>query len=293
MFGIRNSRLAGMAAMLVAVAFFAFMDAGLKQLATHYSAAQVAALRGLSSLPIVTAWSLWAGGVRPLIHVRWSLHLFRGLLAVIMLISFSYGVKTLSLSEAYAIFFVAPLIVTLFTMMFLGERVVGVQWLAIVLGFAGVLIVLKPEGTGFVSLGGLAILCCAVCYSLASVLVRVLGRTDTTYSMMFWMTTMLAVGSTLIALPGWQPIRAEDWGVLAVIAVAGSVAQYCVTVAFQKAPPASVAPLEYSAIAWGALIDYLVWAAVPGLRVYVGAAIVIASGLLLLRHESRTASLAH
>lgn len=282
-----------MAAMLVAVAFFAFMDAGLKQLATHYSAAQVAALRGLSSLPIVAAWSLWAGGVRPLIHVRWSLHLFRGLLAVIMLISFSYGVKTLSLSEAYAIFFVAPLIVTLFTMMFLGERVVGVQWLAIVLGFAGVLIVLKPEGTGFVSLGGLAILCCAVCYSLASVLVRVLGRTDTTYSMMFWMTTMLAVGSTLIALPGWQPIRAEDWGVLAVIAVAGSVAQYCVTVAFQKAPPASVAPLEYSAIAWGALIDYLVWAAVPGLRVYVGAAIVIASGLLLLRHESRTASLAH
>jgi drug/metabolite transporter (DMT)-like permease len=293
MFGIRNSRLAGMAAMLVAVAFFAFMDAGLKQLAAHYSAAQVAALRGLSSLPIVAAWSLWAGGVRPLIHVRWSLHLIRGVLAVIMLISFSYGVKTLSLSEAYAIFFVAPLIVTLFTMMFLGERVVGVQWLAIVLGFAGVLIVLKPEGAGFVSLGGLAILCCAVCYSLASVLVRVLGRTDTTYSMMFWMTTMLAVGSTLIALPGWQPIRAEDWGVLAVIAVAGSVAQYCVTVAFQKAPPASVAPLEYSAIAWGALIDYLVWAAVPGLRVYVGAAIVIASGLLLLRHESRTASLAH
>jgi drug/metabolite transporter (DMT)-like permease len=293
MFGIRNSRLAGMAAMLVAVAFFAFMDAGLKQLAAHYSAAQVAALRGLSSLPIVAAWSLWAGGVRPLIHVRWSLHLIRGLLAVIMLISFSYGVKTLSLSEAYAIFFVAPLIVTLFTMMFLGERVVGVQWLAIVLGFAGVLIVLKPEGAGFVSLGGLAILCCAVCYSLASVLVRVLGRTDTTYSMMFWMTTMLAVGSTLIALPGWQPIRAEDWGVLAVIAVAGSVAQYCVTVAFQKAPPASVAPLEYSAIAWGALIDYLMWAAVPGLRVYVGAAIVIASGLLLLRHESRTASLAH
>lgn len=282
-----------MAAMLVAVAFFAFMDAGLKQLAAHYSAAQVAALRGLSSLPIVAAWSLWAGGVRPLIHVRWSLHLIRGLLAVIMLISFSYGVKTLSLSEAYAIFFVAPLIVTLFTMMFLGERVVGVQWLAIVLGFAGVLIVLKPEGAGFVSLGGLAILCCAVCYSLASVLVRVLGRTDTTYSMMFWMTTMLAVGSTLIALPGWQPIRAEDWGVLAVIAVAGSVAQYCVTVAFQKAPPASVAPLEYSAIAWGALIDYLMWAAVPGLRVYVGAAIVIASGLLLLRHESRTASLAH
>jgi drug/metabolite transporter (DMT)-like permease len=293
MFGIRNSRLAGMAAMLVAVAFFAFMDAGLKQLAAHYSAAQVAALRGLSSLPIVAAWSLWAGGVRPLIHVRWSLHLIRGLLAVIMLISFSYGVKTLSLSEAYAIFFVAPLIVTLFTMMFLGERVVGVQWLAIVLGFAGVLIVLKPEGAGFVSLGGLAILCCAVCYSLASVLVRVLGRTDTTYSMMFWMTTMLAVGSTLIALPGGQPIRAEDWGVLAVIAVAGSVAQYCVTVAFQKAPPASVAPLEYSAIAWGALIDYLMWAAVPGLRVYVGAAIVIASGLLLLRHESRTASLAH
>jgi drug/metabolite transporter (DMT)-like permease len=287
MFGIQNARLAGMAAMLVAVAFFAFMDAGLKQLAAHYSATQVAALRGLSSLPIVWAWSLWAGGWRPLVNVRWPLHIVRGVLSVVMLISFSFGVKTLSLSEAYAIFFIAPLIVTLFTMFFLGEKVVGVQWVAIAMGFVGVLIVLKPEGTGFVSIGGLAIVCCAVCYSLTSVLVRVLGRTDSTYSMMFWMTTMLAIGSTVLALPGWMPIRSEDWGVLALVAVAGSVAQYCVTVAFQKAPPASVAPLEYSAIAWGALIDFVVWQAVPGARVYVGAAIVIASGLLLLRHESR------
>jgi drug/metabolite transporter (DMT)-like permease len=208
-------------------------------------------------------------------------------LSVVMLVSFSFGVKTLSLSEAYAIFFVAPLIVTMFSMFFLGEKVVGVQWLAIALGFLGVLIVLKPEGAGFASIGGLAIMCCAVCYSLTSVLVRVLGRTDSTYSMMFWMTTMLALGATALAIPNWMPIRSEDWGLLALVAVTGSIAQYCVTVAFQKAPPASVAPLEYSALGWGALIDFIVWQAVPGARVYVGAAIVIASGLLLLRHETR------
>jgi drug/metabolite transporter (DMT)-like permease len=282
-----NPRVAGMVAMLAAVALFAAMDTALKILSAHYPAAQVAALRGLVSLPIVLVWSVWAGGVRPLVQVRWPLHLVRGALSIIMMITFSFGMQTLSLSEAYAIFFVSPLVATLFSMWVFGDRVQPVQWVAIGLGFVGVVIVLKPQSVGFVTAGGLAMLVCAICYSMTSVLVRLLGRTDSTYAMMFWMTTMLAVGATLIALPVWIPIRTEDSWLLLLVAVAGSLAQYCITVAFQRAPAASVAPLEYTALAWGAAIDFVIWHAVPPLRVFAGAGIVIVSGMLLLRHEAR------
>ena len=79
---IKHERLAGMAAMLTGVAAFAFMDAGLKLLTAHYPSAQVAALRGLSALPVVFLWVLYAGGATQLVRVRWPLHLIRGVLSV-------------------------------------------------------------------------------------------------------------------------------------------------------------------------------------------------------------------
>jgi drug/metabolite transporter (DMT)-like permease len=276
-----------MGAMLIAVAIFSAMDACLKALAGHYPAPQVAALRGLSSLPVVLVWGLWAGGVRPLLRVRWPLQIVRGVLSVVMLISFSYGVKRLALSETYSIFFVAPLLVTVFSLVLLGERVVSAQWWAIAVGFIGVLVALQPKGTGLVSAGGLAVLGCAVCYSLSIVAMKALSRTDSIFAMTFWMTAMLAIGATAIAWPGWLPIRAADWWLIVMVAVTGSVAQYCITRAFQLAPAASIAPLEYTALAWGLLLDLTIWASLPGLRTLAGAAIVIVSGLILLRHESR------
>ncbi len=287
MFGIQNPRLAGMAAMFVAVAAFAVLDACLKLLAAHYSAPQVAALRGLVSLPLVVVWSLLAGGAAQLIRIRWGLQLLRGALSVVMMISFSFGLQTLGLAEAYAIFFVAPLLVTLLSVLVLGERVVQQQWWAVALGFVGVLIALNPRDGGLVSLAGLSILGTALAYAMTVVLVRVIGRTDTTHSMMFWLTASMALGSLLIALPGWLPIRTQDWVLLAAIAVFGTIAQYFITVAFQRAPAATVAPLEYTALGWGILIDLTVWGAAPAMRMLVGAGFVIVAGLLLLRHERR------
>ena len=283
MLGIRNERLAGMAAMLVGVAAFSFMDAGLKLLTAHYSAAQVAALRGLAALPVVFVWAMYAGGLRQLVHVRWPLHLVRGVLSVFMMITFTFALKSLSLAKAYAMFFIAPLLIAVLSIFMLGERVQRAQWVAIVVGFAGVLIVLRPETGGFGWGGTLAVLGTAVCYSLSSVIVKIIGRTDSTQSMMFWMTCMLAIGATLLALPGWQPIAAEHYPILAGVAVTGAIGQWGITEAFKHAPAASVAPLEYTGLAWVIMIDFAVWSAVPGMRTLLGAALIIASGLYLLR----------
>jgi drug/metabolite transporter (DMT)-like permease len=279
-----------MTAMLIGVASFAFMDAGLKLLTAHYSAAQVAALRGLSALPVVFAWALYSGGVRQLVKVRWPLHLVRGVMAVVMMVTFTYALKSLSLAKAYAIFFVSPLIMALLSIVLLGEQVRRVQWAAIAVGFAGVLIVLKPETSGYGWWPTLAVLGTAVGYAVSSVLVKILGRTDSTPAMMFWMTCMLSIGASLLAAPGWRPISTEHLPVLATVAVTGAIGQWGITVAFKHAPAASVAPLEYSGIAWVTVIDIVVWAAIPTARTLLGALLIIACGLYLLRYEARRAA---
>lgn len=286
----RHDRLAGMTAMLISSGAFAFMDTGLKLLTVHYSAAQVAAVRGLAALPVVFVWAWYSGGLGQLVRIRWPLHIARGVMSVLMMISFVFALRELTLAKAYSLFFVAPLMIAILSIFLLGERVERAQWLAIFVGFSGVLIVLKPESHGFGLVGTLAVLCSALCYALSSVLVRILGRTDTTQSMMFWMTCMLAIGATVIALPEWQPIHNQHYWIILGVAFAGAVGQWGVTEAFRRAPAATVTPLEYSGLAWAMTIDLLVWSAIPAWSTLIGAAVIIGSGLYLLRFESRRAS---
>ena len=102
---MKTHRLAGMVAMLAGVASFSLMDAGLKLLSGDYPPMQVAALRGLSALPLVFAWAMYAGGPRQLLNVRWPLHLIRGVLSIGMMVTFVFGIQQLSLAKTYALHF--------------------------------------------------------------------------------------------------------------------------------------------------------------------------------------------
>ena len=272
--------------MLGGVASFSLMDASLKFLSQHYPSTEVAALRGLAALPVVFVWALYAGGIRQLVRVRWPLHLIRGALSVLMMVTFTFALKELSLAKAYSLFFIAPLLIALLSILMLGERVQRAQWLAIGVGFCGVLIVLKPDTTAFGWAGTLAVLGTALCYALSSTLVKIIGRTDTTQAMVFWMTGMLAFGATLLALPEWQPLLRQHYWLIGGIAITGAIGQWGITEAFKHAPAASVAPLEYSGLAWVILIDLFVWSVTPTARTLAGAAVIIGSGLYLLRFET-------
>ncbi|MCL4722409.1 MAG: DMT family transporter, partial [Gammaproteobacteria bacterium] len=168
----RPSPLRGILAMLLAVACFAGMDAVLKLFTAHYPPLQVGALRGAASLPFVLAWIAVGNRWRELRVVRWQLHLVRGVLALIMLWGFVAAVSVLSLADAYAIFFVAPLLVTALAVPLLGETVGWRRWTAISVGMAGVLWMLQPGGTTLSLYGALAALASAVAYAFAVISVR-------------------------------------------------------------------------------------------------------------------------
>ena len=281
------------ALMLLCVGVFSLMDAGLKTLSAHYPPFQVAALRGASSLPWLLAWALLSTGVAPLLRVRWSLHLLRGVLGITMMAAFVYALRTLPLSTAYSIFFVAPLLITALSVPFLGERVGPRRWIAIAVGFAGVLVVLRPTSAGMLTTAGLAVLLAALGYAVSAITVRVLARTDSTQAMVVWLMLLMAVGAGLLAWPTWTPLRAEHAWIILGIGIAGALGQWAITEAFRLGEASLLAPLEYTALVWGVLLDATLWGVLPDTVTWLGAGIIVASGLYLLRRERVHAEAEH
>src|SRR5947207_1969102 len=214
------------AILLLAVGAFSFIDAGMKVLSSTYPPLQIASLRALASLPLILVWIGFRGGFRQVLRVRFGLHALRAAIGIVMLAALVYGLRRLPLSEAYAIFFVAPLLITVFAALILGERIGWQRWAAVAIGLAGVLIVLRPTGAGVATLAGLSVVICAVGYALSAILVRILGRTDSTESMVFWVLTLMGAGATLLALPQWRPIQPQHWIAIATVGVSGCLGQW-------------------------------------------------------------------
>ncbi|MGH8442592.1 MAG: DMT family transporter, partial [Nevskiaceae bacterium] len=261
------------------------MDAGLKELSAAYPSLQVAALRAAASWPLVVVWILARGHPRTLLNVRWCLHLLRGALGVGMMAAFVYGVRALPLTTAYTLFFVAPLIITLLSKPFLGETIGAHRWLAIIGGFVGVLIAMRPDVAGVATWASVGVLFAATLYAISAITVRVLGRTDSTVSMVFWMLTLVALGAGALALPHWVTVRPEHWLLVGGVGLVGALGQFAITEAFKQAEASIVAPLEYTALIWGVGFDALLWHQLPGASTWVGAAIIVACGIYLIRGE--------
>jgi drug/metabolite transporter (DMT)-like permease len=280
------------AIMLLGVGAFSFMDAGMKVLSSAYPPLQIASLRCLASLPLILVWVGVSGGFRQVLRVRFGLHALRAAIGIVMLATFVYGLRRLPLSEAYAIFFVAPLLITVFAALILGERIEWQRWAAVAIGLAGVLIVLRPTGAGVATLAGLAVVTCAAGYALSAILVRILGRTDSTESMVFWVLTLMGAGATLLALPQWRPIQPQHWIAIATVGVSGCLGQWAITEAFRLGEASFLAPFEYSALIWGLALDWTLWQTLPEARALAGAAVIVASGIYLIRRErsARTAA---
>jgi len=271
--------------MMLAVFMFALMDTVMKLLSQRYPAIQVAALRSLTSLPLIVVYVGVRVGYGDIFRIRWPLHVLRAVLGIAMLSFFAFGIRKLSLAEAYSIFFIAPAIITALSVWFLKEKVNVARWIAIGVGLCGVLVVLRPSGAGFLTIGGLAVLGAAAMYAISAITVGILARTDRSEYMVFWLMVMMSIGASLLAAPGWVAMSMKDAPLLLGLALSGFVGQLAITEAFAKGDASSVAPFEYTALAWAVGLDWLLWQTLPDGWTMAGAAIIIGSGMYLIRHE--------
>lgn len=290
---LANERLRGIASMLAAVCVFAIMDASMKHLSAQYGLFQVTCMRSFSSLAFICLPIAGRGAWSALRPAGPGLHLFRAVLGVTMLASFVYAVQRLSLAETYSVFLCAPLLMTALSVPLLAEHVPLRRWIAIGIGLAGVLLILRPSGAGIASTWALlAAGLSTLCYALSALTVRRLGRTNSNTAMVFWVLALTGTASAVLALPDWHAIPIKDWPWLALIGITGALGQYWVTDAFRRAPPSVVGPFEYTSILWAFAIDWVFWSATPSATLLLGAAIVVVSGIFVIVDEHRMAQLA-
>jgi drug/metabolite transporter (DMT)-like permease len=285
----------GIGCIVIAMLLFTVIDTLVKWLSARgYATWQLVFCRSLFSfIPILLLIRL-RGGPRLLRTARLKDHLVRAAVGLGALWTWFYSYRQLPLADAYALAFSAPLFMTALSVPLLGERVGVHRWGAVAVGFAGVLAMVQPGGGVFDAAAGW-VLVSAVLYALAMIQVRGLGTTEPALTTVFYFTALCTVASALsLPLVGRWPETWLDGGLMVAVGLLGGVAQICLTQAYRLAPVATIAPFDYTAMVWAVLLGLAVFGEAPGWPVLIGSAVVIASGLYILRREAlrRPAALA-
>lgn len=218
-------------------------------------------------------------------HLRW--HLVRGLIFMAMTGINFWALQFLQLTVTASIFFTVPILVALLSAPLLGERLDAKRWAAILIGFAGVLVIVRPGSESFHP-AMLLSLANAVLYAFFNMMTRKLAAYDPPETIQFLPAVVASVGLAPFALAAWQsPAGWFEWLMICLLGVFGGTGHYLLALAHRYAPASTLAPFLYQQVLYMALFGYLVFGDVPDKEVWVGAAIVIASGLYLFARERR------
>jgi len=275
--------------MVIGLFLFGVMEVLIKWQVADYPVHQLVFFRAIFGLIpcLVLVWQ--AGGISSLKTTRPLEHLLRSAvgLSAMWLVFSAY--ETMNLADVGAILFAAPLFLTALAGPVLGEAVGARRWTAVMIGFVGVLLIVKP-GTTALQPAAIGVLAAAFLFAVAMTLMRRLGSTESAATITFYLSVFITLVSlVLIAMFGWVTPTPVDFLALAMIGLIGGTAQLFLTQALRLGEAAVISPLRYSSIIWSVLFGYLFWGALPDMMVVGGLAIVISSGLYILHRETRLA----
>lgn len=282
--GTQDRPLVGIAWALSAGFTLSVMDGLIKWSVGVFPVAQVVFVRSAFVLLLLGVVLARGGGLRTVGTKRPLGHLLRIALTVASILTFFEAVRLLPLATVIAIGFGAPLLMTALSVPILREKVGPHRWGAIVVGFIGVLVITQPGPDGLEWPALLAVIS-SMLFATHLVTARWLARTETDAALMFWQNVGVLVVSGALAPFFWTPIGPGDLAVIATMATLLLIGQYCTVRAFRTAPVGAVAPFQYAELIWAALIGYVFWSEMPASNVWLGAAIVIASGLYVVWRE--------
>ncbi|WP_156901180.1 DMT family transporter [Nisaea denitrificans] len=256
-----------------------------KWLTDVYPVGQLIALRGVLVLLLIFGFAFMTGRRRQLRVTHWRFQLTRAAIIVLSTYSFIWALKLMAIADATAIAFAGPIVTAALVVPLLGEQVGWRRWVAILIGFSGVLIMVKPTPETF-SAVALLPLFATVMGSFRDIVTRKMHRTESTLS-------MLAVGMSFVTLSGFASYPFTDWQAVAMghILLFGlsslfvGAAQFLMIEAFRYSEAGFVTPFKYTSMIWAVLIGFFVWGDVPDLWILGGTALVISSGLYILHRE--------
>ncbi len=261
------------------------LDLCAKEILGSYSLQQFVFLRSAIGVAIFLLLARQFGGASSLKTNRWGWHLLRTFLAAGAMFGFFYGLSRMPLVDALTLGFTAPLMVTALSVPMLGEHVGWRRWTAVVIGFAGVLIILRP-GNQQISVAHVAVLFAAFCYACLAITARKLASTESSYSLSVYVVTgPLLISMTMLGSGGWQPPDLSGWVLFLLAGACSVIAWIGIIGGYRRASPAMLAPFEYTALIGGAIAGYLIWDEVPDRWVTIGASVIIASGLFVVYRE--------
>ncbi|KPQ07738.1 MAG: putative permease, DMT superfamily [Rhodobacteraceae bacterium HLUCCA12] len=271
------------------VAFLVANDALAKVLTERYPPIQILFLRNLLAVPIIAGLIVGVFGLRGLRTDHMRLHAGRGLVMALGAWLYFTGLLHLPLAEATSLVFSAPIFITALSVPLLGEQVGWRRWGAVLLGFVGVLVIVRPGGATF-QLASLLPVGTALFYALFMISARWIDRSERLLTMMLFAMLFPMLYAAPLAIASWSPVQMGDAGMFLATAVLGSLGLALIGHAFRLAPAAIVAPFDYTALIWAAGFGWIIWGDLPGAWTLAGAAIIVASGIIIILREARQSS---
>ena len=271
----------GVLFMCAACALFPVMNGIVKLLAETYDPKQIVWFRIVSHLVLVAAVFGPRMGLGLLRTRRIGTQFVSSVMMLLSTLFFFSAVKYVPVAEAIAVTFVAPLAVVLLAWPLLGERITWFRLAVVVIGFSGVLIVIRP-GTAVFQWASVLLLCSAMCYATYQILIRRLAGIDQPATSIFYSVLLGAVLMSLWLPFVWKmPIAWNDWALLCSLGLFGAMGHYCVAKAMTYASANFVAPFNYTQMIGSVIVGYFMFAEVPDFYTWLGTAVVVGAGLMV------------
>lgn len=265
-------------------ACFALQDAVVKLLVSEYEVPQILFMRSIVIVAItgILAWRLRHPPITKSPHMR-TLVLRAGLMLVAWLLFYN-AARHLGLAELTTLYFSAPIMAVFLSILVLKEKVGANRWFACLLGFVGVLVAANPTHSPSLIPAAMCVVA-GFCWAWSTVLVRLVSRTETTLVQMY-ATSLLFAAACAASFPWtWKTPDASSWAMMIGLGLVATLGQYLLYEGFRHAPASALAPVEYTGLIWAFVYGYTIWAEVPALHVFVGAAVIVGASMILVIFE--------
>jgi len=212
----------------------------------------------------------------------------RGVLTLVAWLCYYTAARSLPLAQMTTLYFAAPLIVTVLAAPVLGEVVTRARWIAVSVGFVGVMIASDPLGVSL-SLPTALVLAAACMWGYGVLLMRQIARRESSLLQILSNNLVFVIGTGVMSLADWQPPSASQAGLLVAVAVLGGLGQFALFEGARRVPASVMATVEYSGLLWAFILGYLIFGDIPKTAVFVGATLIVCAGVLLIGSERRAA----